>query len=288
MRGTTWMMMCAAVLAVTGMARAQQYADVLGDYSPGASVDDDYYSGILLDDPNAALGGPGIDVLLGVGDHDGDGGTPDVPIYSRVVSLGSYSGGGGLVLGFSGGVTNGAGADLRIVGNAFFGAYEPAFVEVAIETDGGGATAGGWSDETFYLIKPSNFAALAKVGNDPRAAAQSIPHGDFDGDGFSEYGVGPFATPPTGYADVTAGGDLIDLSDAIDAAGDPAALAQIAYIRMRSVTDDEFDYVYDFVPYGTNPITAEIDYIENLQAPEPTALGLMMVGAAGVLRRRRR
>ena len=30
--------------------------------------------------------------------------------------------------------------------------------EPSLQADGGGATPGGWMDETFYLIKPGNFA----------------------------------------------------------------------------------------------------------------------------------
>lgn len=273
-----------AVLSAGRAANAQQYADVLGDYAPGNDVDDHYPSGLPLSNPDAALGGPAAEVLLGT--YDDGAGNPNAQAFTNIVSLGAFSGGTGLIVGFSGGVANLPGDDLRIGGNAFAGSHEPAFVEVAIETDGGGATADGWQDETFYLIKPSNFALLAKVGNDPRGVAQSIPHNDFDADGFSEYGPGPFQSPPTGYADVSAGGDLIDLADAIDADGNPVALAGIAYIRLHSVSDDQFTFIYDYVDYGTNPITAEVDYIENLHVPEPTAASLIGVGALALLRRR--
>jgi len=286
MRTITTSLLAAVVAAplVGPTASAQQYADVLGDYSPGANVDNHYPSGLPLANANAALGGPTAQVLLGT--YDDGQGNPEAEAHTNIVSLGSYTGGTGLVVGFSNGVANLSGADLLIAGNAFPGSYEPAFVEVAVESAGGGAIANGWQDETFYLIKPGNFAALNKIGNDPRAVAQDIPHDDFDNDGFSEYGAGAFENPPTGFADVTAGGDLIDIADAIDAVGNPVALTDIAYIRLRSVTDDEFNFVFDFEEFGTNPITAEVDYIENLHVPEPTALALIALGGMALIRRR--
>jgi hypothetical protein len=242
---------CVSVFCTQAMGA--RYADVLGYYEPGQNVDAVFGSSPieLFDNAQAALGGPGEQVVLSQG------------TLAEIVSLGGWtddpatgtnSRTPGIVVGFSVQVLNVPGDDLLIVGNApaAFTFYEPGFVEVAVESDGGGATPGGWQDETFYLLKPGNFAQIT----DPRTANNTITitsNPDFS----LNYSI-PFdddANLP-GYFDVTPGGDGFDLADAIDLAGNPVALTGIAYVRMRSASDSAF-------PFGTS-IAPDVDYIEVL------------------------
>jgi len=255
-------------------AQAARYADVRGYYEPGRGVDAVFHDPPLAEpelfnNPLAALGGPGDGVELSAG------------TMTNIVSLGGYSDDPdsgtndrtpGLVVGFSTPVRNGDGADLRIVGNApsSFVFYEPGFIEVARETtdpDAPGATAEGWRDETFFLLRPSNFDLIA----DPRVAANPIEVVS-DPLTFELTYSEPFDDPDAleGYFDVTSeedGGDVIDLSNAIDAAGDFVSLEDIAYLRLRGVSDSVF-------PFGT-AISPEVDYIEVLSDPTPIVLGDM-------------
>ena len=247
-------------LAVSGGVWAQSYADVLVYYEPGENIDFEFSSGELFNKPEAALGGPGQTVLL-----------DDGLTTAEVVSLGAYSDEAAtgtndrppaLVLGFSTSIGNIPGPDLLVVGNApsAFLFYEPAFIEVASESDGVGATTDGWADETFYLIPPSN---MADLDQDPRVGPTVIPYDNADLYGFPFDESGAYS----GYADVTPGGDLIEIADAIDVDGTPVALAEIAYIRFRSLTDS-------LLPWGT-AFSSEIDYVQVV--PEPG--GLLMIAA---------
>ncbi len=237
-----------------------RYADVLGAYSPGAGVDAVFHSPPLespelYDNPLAALGGPEEEVALSAG------------TMTTFVSLGSHSPASGndpapgLIVGFSQPVLNLAGADLRIVGNSpdSFVFYEPGFIEVARETTSGGvggASPEGWMDETFFLIRPSNFSAIT----DPRLGPVEIDV-ETDMNTFElTYGP-PFEDREalSGYFDVTFGGDLIDLDWAIDPDGDPVHLSDIAYIRLRAVSDSP-------LPWGS-ALSPEVDYIEALTPP---------------------
>ncbi|GAB4111248.1 MAG: hypothetical protein Kow00105_19910 [Phycisphaeraceae bacterium] len=248
-------LVCVAALGVNlDPAQAARYADVPGYYEPGQHVDVVYGSHPIapFDNPLAALGGPGEQVLLSQG-------TP-----TEIVSLGSWSDDPdtgdntnppSLVVGFSVEIINGPGDDLKIVGNApsTFTFYEPGFVEVAVESDGGGATPGGWADETFYLLRPNNYELIT----DPRLSANPIAA--TNNPDFSLSYSPPFDDPATlsGYFDVTPGGDLFDLSNAIDLNGNPVALPAIAYVRLRSVSDSPF-------PFGTY-FSPEVDYLEVIE-----------------------
>ncbi len=248
-------MVCVALVGpATESVWAARYADVPGYYEPGQHVDVVYGSNPIepYNNPLAALGGPGEQVLLSQG-------TP-----TEIVSLGSWSDDPGtgdntkppsLVVGFSVEVINGPGDDLKIVGNApsTFTFYEPGFVEVAVESDGGGAKPGGWADETFYLLRPGNYDLIL----DPRLAVNPIAA--TNNPDFSLSYSPPFDDPATlsGYFDVTPGGDLFDLSDAIDLNGNPVALPAIAYVRLRSVSDSPF-------PFGTY-FSPEVDYLEVIE-----------------------
>jgi len=132
---------CASVFCTQAMGA--RYADVLGYYEPGQNVDAVFGSDPveLFDNAQAALSGPGEEVALSQG------------TLTQVVSLGGWTDDPatgtnsltpGLVVGFSVEVLNAPGDDLLIVGNApaGFTFYEPGFVEVAVESDGGGATPG--------------------------------------------------------------------------------------------------------------------------------------------------
>jgi len=190
-----------------------------------------------------------------------------------IVSLGGWTddpgtGSGnptGLVLGWSQPVLNGPGVDLRVVGNAFDGFYEPGTIEVALESDGGGATTEGWQDETFYLVRPDNLGSLP---TDPRTGTNPVM---FDAFASSPYSEAWWQLPLSGYADVHPGGDLIDLDDAIDSNGNPVDLESIAYIRVRSVSDSSLGAFGFF--------STEIDYIEALQnAPPPQKITSIATG----------
>ena len=172
----------------------------------------------------------------------------------------------GICLGFSTSIVNGQGDDLKVVGNPFSGRYEPGYIEVAAETSANGATENGWMDETFYLIKPGNYD---QVG-DPRLNPLSVGY---------PYNSN-WIQSVTGYADVTPGGDFIDLSNAIDAAGNSVNLTDIAYVRIRTATDDSASF---FGFYST-----EINYVEALNGtiPEPATLAMLALG--GMLIRRKR
>ncbi len=256
-KATRWMVpVCAGVMAVGPPVYGERYADVLGYFEPGQHVDVVYGSDPieLYDNAQAALGGPGEQVALSQG------------TLTEIVSLGGWSddaGSGtndrtpGLVVGFSNEVLNAPGDDLLIVGNApsTFTFYEPGFVEVAVESDGGGAKPGGWQDETFYLIKPGHYDVIT----DPRTAPTAI--GITTNPDFSLNYSSPFDddTNLPGYFDITHGGDGFDLADAIDLAGNPVTLSSIAYVRLRSISDSAFPFGSYFAP--------EVDYLKVLELP---------------------
>lgn len=281
-------MVGAATVAATGVAaHAQQYADVLGYYEPGlnAATVDVFGYDVKFTNPQAALGGP--DAMVPVS------GVIIGQTQTGIVSLGGWSDDPatgasdgrtpGLVVGFSTPVTSRTGYDFLIKGNNSFGNHEPAIVEVARETSGGGATATGWEDETFYLLKPSNFDQIS----DPRTHANAISYA-YDNDlGFFVYGPGPFANGGTllGYADTAVNGpDYFELDWAIDASNDPVVLSDIAYVRIRTVTDSAIDYSV----YGGTTLdyfSAEIDYVQAV--PEPAGL-MMLAGLMTLVAARRR
>ena len=209
----------------------------------------------------------------------------------------------GLVLGFSTPVANGPGNDLRIMGNAMpiegteYYWSEPGYIEVAMETTAGqsGATADGWMDETFYLIKPSNYDLVGDPRNGP--LSNILIYGDDPSGAVDEYGdpiqvqyyagswgkdlidVGGSQLDLYGYADWNPAGDEVDLADAIDAAGQAVDLANIAYVRIRTVSDDETGI------FGS--MSTEVTYVEDISvAPEPASLAVLALGALAARRRR--
>ena len=245
---------CVSVFSASALGA--RYADVPGYYEPGNNVDAVFGSNPaeLFDNAQAALGGPGVQVALSQGtltEIVSLGGWTDDP------STGTNNRTTGLVVGFSVEILNSPGGDLLIVGNApsAFTFYEPGFVEVAIESDGGGAKPDGWQDETFYLLKPGNYNQIT----DPRTANNPITI--TSNPDFSLTYSAPFNddTNLPGYFDVTPGGDVFDLSDAIDSNGAPVNLTGIAYVRLRSVSDSAF-------PFGTF-LAPDVDYLEVLEIP---------------------
>lgn len=256
-------------MIVTNHLYAHIYADVLGYYEPGQNINLHFPSNEFLNNPSAALGGPGQTVLL----DDGVSTTNIVSLgaFSDDPNTGSNDRPPSLVVGFSSSVSNQLGPDLRVVGNApsAFIFYEPSIIEVAPESTGPGATPNGWTDETFFLIKPSNFDDLEQ---DPRLAPTKIPYDNLNLYGFPFDESGSY----TGYADVTPSGDLVDISDAIDISGQPANLSDIAYLRFRSISDSLY-------PWGAS-MSPEIDYVKAV--PEPSSLLLCIAGCFGSLRRR--
>lgn len=241
------------VSAMGSTANAARYADTLGYYEPGNNVDAVYGSDPveLYDNALAALGGPGETVPLSQGTLAD---TVSLGVWSDDPATGTNNREPGLVVGFSVEVLNGAGDDLLVMGNApsTFKFYEPGFIEVAAESDGGGAKPDGYLDETFYLIKPGNYSQIA----DPRVAPIDITI-TTNPDYSLNYSM-PFDddTSLPGYFDVTPGGDMFDLSDAIDINGNPVTLNSIAYVRLRSVSDSAF-------PFGSY-IAPEVDYLQTL------------------------
>ena len=230
-----------SLVLATSVARAgETLADQLLYFEPGNGV------AFGFTDPENALR-----PSLGPADRSG------------ILSLGAWSGADasrtpGLVLGWRFPVPNNDGADIRVLGNNFGGFYEPGMIEVAAETTG---SPGTWEDETFYLIRPSNYDALPA---DPRTAPAPITPAT---DGRSLYAEAHWQLPLTGYADVTPGGDLIDISDAIDLQGNPVSLDSISYIRIRSVTDST-NGALGQISAEIDTVTALNDLISPLPAPD--------------------
>ncbi|NLX12532.1 MAG: PEP-CTERM sorting domain-containing protein [Phycisphaerales bacterium] len=212
----------------------------------------------------------------------------------------------GLVVGFSTAVNNGSGNDICVKGNPFdingsdYYWSEPGYIEVAMETTvlgQTGATADGWMDEMFYMIKPSNY----DIVGDPRLGPISgiydfmdDPSGALDNQGnpmqvqvwTGSWGVDLIAAGGSqldlyGYADWNPAGDRVDISDAIDLDGNYVSLPNIAYVRVRTVTNDDAGI------FGS--ISTEVCYVEDISVvPEPAAMALLAVGGMSMVMRRRR
>lgn len=235
-------------------ANASLYADVLCYYEQGINTNTGY------DTPENAV--------------SVDGETAP----SGLVSLGGWTddsttGNGyttGLMIGFSTSIANGEGDDLNIVGNPMTNWYEPGYVEVAMESSGSGATEDGWMDETFYLLKPSNYDTVGDPRDD--ALAVGYPYNN------------NWSQNVTGYADVTVGGDTMDIDWAIDDEGNFVELDDIAYVRIRTATDDSAGIFGYF--------TTEINYVEALNGtaavPIPGAIWLLGTGLLSLMGIRRR
>lgn len=256
-----------AVCALFGAARWAQagpMADVLVYFEQGL----DPAGGPTWSDPaNAVDGNLSTGVSLGRWSDNPDQGTNDRPV--------------GLVVGFSRSVRNGPSDDLIVYGNPFTGWYEPGYVEVARETSGPGATTGGWQDETFYLLKPSNFDNVGDPRQGPLAMGYYLDPNTWE----SSYGPG-WSQSVTGYADVATGGDALDLDWAIDAAGVPVVLPDIAYVRIRTATDDSSGWSY---------FSTEVMGVESVHGPVPepgtislAAVAVVLGGVAVAGRRSRR
>ena len=84
-----------------------------------------------------------------------------------------------------------------------------------------------------------------------------------------------------GWADWNPSGDRVDLSDAIDMDGNPVALASIAYVRIRTASNEDMGI------FGS--MSTEVEYVEDISmVPEPTSLALLAAGGAALIARRRR
>lgn len=230
-----------AIMSLSVSISAAPIADVLCNYEQGLHANAGYTDPAKAVSPDGTVIPAGL-VSLGTWSDDPGYGDGD-PV--------------GIILGFSTSILNGTGNDLNVVGNPFTGWYESGYVEVARESSGPGAVVDGWRDEQFYLLKGSNYDSLP---NDPRNAAISMSY---------------FSQSDLGYADVAPGGDYMDIDWAIDASGDSVSLADIAYVRVRTVTDD------DAGMFGW--YTTELNYIEAV--PEPCTIALLGIG--GLLLRRR-
>lgn len=256
--GLGWFVL--AFLVAARPAPAGPMADVLVYFEQGA----DPAGGAWADPANAVDGDSGTGVSLGRWSDDPAQGTNDRPV--------------GLVLGFSRSVRNGPGNDLIVLGNPFPGWYEPGYVEVARETSGLGATPGGWQDEAFYLLKPSNFDLVGDPRLEPLAMGYALDPNTWE----SSYGPG-WSQSATGYADVAVGGDYLDIDWSIDANGSPVVLSDIAYVRIRTVTNDSTGWSY---------FSTEVMGVESIHGavPEPATISLCAVAAclAGLVAMRQR
>ena len=236
-----------SVSSIAAVTNAEPICDVLCYYEQGIQT----HGGTWANPENALNKTSGVS--LGRWSDNPDQGTND-----RAV---------GICLGFSTSILNGDGADLNIVGNPMSSWYEPGYIEVACETDGNGATMDGWMDETFYLIKASNYELVG----DPRDNALSVGY---------PYNSN-WSQSVTGYADVTVGGDLIELDNAIDAFGNFVSLTDIAYVRIRTATDDSAGIFGQF--------STEVNYVEALNGvvPEPASLAMICFGSLLAARKRK-
>jgi len=255
------------ILWIGSIASAGPWVDVMCSYEAGKNPNTGYT------DPNA--------IFQAAEKYDDAEGIVSLGMWSKSASRGEPV---GMILGFSTSVANLPGNDLLIVGNAQPGWYEPGYVEVAMETTAGqtGATVDGWKDETFFLLKPSNY----DIVGDPRYDGPLTITWDQSAD---DMGENPYTDPAwsdpsvlTGYADVTPDGDEMDISWAIDVDESTGRyeyvfLGNIAYIHIRTVTDN---------PAGVfGYFTTELDYVEYLHVPEPATMVLLAAG--GLLLRKK-
>lgn len=247
---------------------------------PGAARSDLTWANLVCSyeagkNPNAGFTNANAVLKLAVGPDDPEG-IVSLGMWSQSILRGEPV---GIIVGFSLPARNIAGDDLFIKGNAFAGWYEPGYVEVARETTAPAASMDGWQDETWYLLKPSNFSAVG----DPRLNPLPIAFDQSEMDA----GRNPFTDPnwsdPSalrGYADVSPSGDYFDIDWAIDAAGNPVILPEISYVRIRTVTDS---------PAGAfGYFSTDIDYVAAVEVvPEPGTLLSLVLGGLLLGRRRR-
>ncbi len=241
-----------ALLISTGPVHAGPVADVLCYFERGLNP----AGGSGWADPANALVEDLSGVSLGRWSDDGGQGTNNRPV--------------GLMVGFSTSIANGAGNDLKIMGNALDTWWEPGYIEVAAETTPAqtGATTDGWQDETFYMIKPGNFSTVG----DPRDGPLTI---SYAGGGYQDAKWQNTGDNLYGYADVNMGGDYVDIDDAIDAGGNYVSLDDIAYVRIRTVTDSDTGVLGYF--------STEILYVEAV--PEPVTMSILLLGLPLLTRR---
>ena len=208
--------LCVIVVLIGGLCLqgfSENWADVLCSYEQGLNANDGYTDPQMVfttmpEDPTPEELNKFYGVSLGWWADDPDQGNGVNPV--------------GIILGFSTSIVNGAGDDLKIQGNALPKWWEPGYVEVARETSGTGATVDGWTDEDWYLLKPSNYDALPR---DPRTGAIDITFSDSTGYADSYWSDNSM----TGYADVSVDGDSMDIDWAMDIDKNMVELADIAY-----------------------------------------------------------
>lgn len=290
-----------ALIAIVGLITANAEAGPLADVIGYVEVGQNATGGLDWADPDNVLVKAGG---ISLGNYDDATYLP--PIVEDTVGYNMNQGNPpGMVVGFTTPVNNGPGNDLRIQGNAYaidgtdYYWSEPGYIEVAAETTPGqtGATTDGWADETFYLIKPSNYdqvgdprlgplSGIYVYGDDPDGALDDNGHplqvqkyADSWGEDLIDAGGSQLDL--YGWADWNPSGDRVDLSDAIDMDGNPVALASIAYVRIRTASNEDMGI------FGS--MSTEVEYVEDISmVPEPTSLALLAAGGAALIARRRR
>lgn len=247
---------------------ASSFATHVLEYNPGADAGS-------YNNPSLALGAPAPN------------GTPGMPDNSSVVSLGGF--GGYITLGFDHSIENNPlnpdGWDFIVFGNSFYidgdehvHAQEPGFVEVAVDSN-----YNGLADDTFYLISgiPSPGTPPSFPINDEYWGINGVDHRNYFTKGYADvtptlgesYGSALVPDDPWTYGITpgSRGGDAFDITNAVNAGGDPANLSYIDFVKISTAINTSW-------PWGAAAGT-EVDAIADVAPiPEPTTALMLLIG----------